>query len=96
MSQTVTIQCGERLSIERVESLYSEMEAAIREASDIELAAGQVQFCDTAGLQLILGLYTSLERNGQHLRWTDPAEVIYETSALLGLQDRLGLPERAA
>ncbi|MCY0966043.1 STAS domain-containing protein [Parathalassolituus penaei] len=95
MSQTVTIQCGERLSIERVESLYSEMETAIRDAADIELAAGQVQFCDTAGLQLILGLFIRLQINSQQLRWAEPSEVIYETSALLGLQDRLGLPKRA-
>ena len=96
MSQTVTIQCGERLSIERVESLYSEMEMAIREGHDIELAASHVQFCDTAGLQLILGLNRAMMTSGHLLSWNTPADVIYETSALLGLQDSLGLPQRAA
>jgi ABC-type transporter Mla MlaB component len=95
MNQTLRIQCGERLSIERVESLYSEMELAVREARDVELLASQVQFCDTAGLQLLLSLQQALQKQGLHIRWQAPSEVIYETSALLGLQNHLGLPEQA-
>jgi anti-anti-sigma regulatory factor len=94
MNQTLRIQCGERLSIERVESLYTEMELAVREARDVELLASQVQFCDTAGLQLVLGLQQSLQKQGLHIRWQAPSEVIYETSALLGLQSHIGLPEQ--
>lgn len=95
MNQTAKIQCGERLSIERVESLYTEMELAVREARDVELLASQVQFCDTAGLQLVLGLQQALQKQGLHIRWQAASEVIYETSALLGLQSHIGLPEQA-
>lgn len=96
MNQTVSIQCGERLSIERVEDLYNDMDAALRNGSDIELEADRVQFCDTAGLQLVLSLQQALSASGHQLLWKEPTDVIYETSQLIGLQDLIGLPIKAA
>jgi len=96
MSESVSIDCGARLSIERVDALHQEMEQALRDAKDIELKADEVQYCDTAGLQLVLALYRAVESAGHSVSWGGVSETVVETAAILGMKQALGLDEQAA
>lgn len=93
MTDSITIDCGERLSIDRVEALFTEMEAAIRHGGQITLDATHVQFCDTAGLQLLLSLQTTLEQTGHEIAWLGFTDVVSETAGYLGLNNVLHLSE---
>ncbi|UXD88236.1 STAS domain-containing protein [Thalassolituus hydrocarboniclasticus] len=93
MTDSVTIDCGERLSIEQVEKLYASAEQALATAGDISLIAGQVQYCDTAGLQLVLSLQRTLEKTGHRIHWQSVSDSVREISAYLGLTSELNLSE---
>lgn len=88
------VSCGERLSIDRVEQLYGDFEAALSEGGDIELDAEQLVFCDSAGLQLAIALQQKLATTDHQLRWRSPPAVLVETAQILGLAQILNLNEQ--
>ena len=67
------VECGERMTIEQVESLYSQLEIALLEHDQIELIADRVQQCDTASLQLILNLLRISKQQGHTVKWIKPS-----------------------
>jgi len=87
------IDCGERLTIEQVENLYSQMESVMMEYDEIELVADRVQQCDTASLQLILNFQRSSEKSGHKVQWRSPSDPILNVADLLGMTELLGLNE---
>ena len=91
MSDRFNIDCGERLSIEHVERLYSEMESALTSEADVELNAADVNYCDTAGLQLIVSLRRELQKTGHDIHWLGSSDILTETAGYLGLCSSLGL-----
>jgi len=91
MSDRISINCGERLSIEHVERLYSEMESALTSDADVELDGSQVHYCDTAGLQLVVSLRRELQKTGHDIHWSGSSENLSETAGYLGLCSPLGL-----
>lgn len=95
MTDNVTVDCGERLSIEQVEQLYASAEQALALATsgNISLIAGQVQYCDSAGLQLVLALQKTLEKTGHRIHWQSVSESVWEISGYLGLTQALNLSE---
>lgn len=93
MTDNAMIECGERLSIEHVEMLYANAEQALATAGNITLIADRVQYCDTAGLQLLLTLQKTLEKTGHKIHWQSVSETVREVSAYLGLTDALNLPD---
>lgn len=97
MTDSITIDFGERLSIERAEALYAQIERSLQQSSskngDICLDGRQVQFCDTAGLQLLLALQKTLQKTGLTLSWRGYSPVLYETAGYLGLSSVLTLTE---
>jgi ABC-type transporter Mla MlaB component len=92
MSERIRIHCGERLSIEHVEALYSEMESALSSEADVELDGGDVHYCDTAGLQLLVSLRRELQKTSHDVHWLASSDTLRETSGYLGLCSSLGLP----
>lgn len=90
------ISCGERLSIDKVEGLYSEMEAAIAKGEDIQLNAAEIAYCDSAGLQLVIALQQTLSTTNHHVHWQDPSEVLITTADYLGLRETLHIPSNQA
>nr|WP_281423948.1 STAS domain-containing protein [Oceanobacter mangrovi] len=77
------------MSIECVEALHQEMEQAVRDAQDIFLKADDVQYCDTAGLQLLLALVQTVQAAGLQISWQGVSDVVRDTSKLLGLTSAL-------
>lgn len=91
--ERISINCGERLSIEHVERLYSEMEQALASGADVELEASQVHYCDTAGLQLVVVLRRALQKTGHDILWQGSSDNLLETAGYLGLHTSLGLSD---
>ena len=91
MSDRINFHCGDRLSIEHVERLYSEMESALTSDVDIELNASDVNYCDTAGLQLVVSLRQKLQVTGHDIYWSGSSDCLNETAGYLGLRASLGL-----
>ena len=91
MSDRINISCGERLSIEHVERLYGEMENALTSDADVELDASKVNYCDTAGLQLLVSLRRELQKTGHDIHWSGSSNSLSETAGYLGLCSSLGL-----
>ena len=87
------IECGERMTIEQVESLYSQLESALLEHDQIELIADRVQQCDTASLQLILNLLRISKQQGNTVKWIKPSPAVINVAELLGLSEPLELQQ---
>lgn len=96
MTQVHTLQCGERLSIDQVERLHTEIEEALRDGQGIELNAHQVQFCDTAGLQMLLALKRQMAETETTLGWVSVSPSVVQTAELLGLKQLLEMPDAEA
>jgi ABC-type transporter Mla MlaB component len=87
------VECGERMTIEQVESLYSQLESALLEHDQIELIADRVQQCDTASLQLILNLLRISKQQGHTVKWIKPSPAVINVAELLGLSEPLELQQ---
>ncbi len=87
------VECGERMTIEQVESLYSQLEIALLEHDQIELIADRVQQCDTASLQLILNLLRISKQQGHTVKWIKPSPAVINVAELLGLSEPLELQQ---
>ena len=93
MPEGQQIECGERMTMEQVESLYSQLESALLEHDQIDLIADRVQQCDTASLQLIVNLLRISKQQGHTVRWVKPSEAIINVAELLGLTEPLELTQ---
>lgn len=93
MSDSCPISCGSRLSIDQAESLYERFEAAVLAGGDVVLDAGEVEYSDTAGYQLIISLNKTLATTGHTVKWQEVSDNIREITGYLGLKQVLNLPE---
>lgn len=93
MPEGQQIECGERMTIEQVESLYSQLESALLEHDHIDLIADRVQQCDTASLQLIVNLLRISKQQGHTVKWVKPSDAIINVAELLGLIEPLELTQ---
>lgn len=93
MSEGHQIVCSERMTIEKVESFYTELESALLEHTEIELIAEGVQQCDTASLQLITHFIDAAKKQGHRVTWVKPSESIINVAELLGLLEPLELTQ---
>ncbi|ASP40594.1 hypothetical protein CHH28_18820 [Bacterioplanes sanyensis] len=88
-----TLSCGARLSIDQAEHLHSQFQAALSSPEPLLIDAGDVQYADSAGLQLLLALKQSLAGSGQSFSWGNVSDVVYECADLLGLTAQLSLSD---
>lgn len=93
MSAGTAIECGERLSIERAEEMQPVLEKSLNDSMGIVLDGSAIQYCDTAGLQLVLSLQKTLSKTGHSVQWSAVSPVLLETAGYLGFTDALNLSE---
>ena len=93
MSEVVSVDCGVRLSIDQVDQLYTACESAIASGCHIHFDASHVEYCDTAGLQLVLSLQNTLMARDCEFHWQSPTEVLIQTAKYLGLVSLLKFPQ---
>ena len=79
------IDLGAELTIQSVSTCKQMLADVINEGFDIQIDVQKLQKIDTAGVQLLLSLNTTLEKSGQQIAWKGGASLINETAALLGL-----------
>ena len=87
------VECGERMTIEKVESLYGQLELALLEYDNVELIADRVQQCDTASLQLIVNFFKISKQQSRTVKWVKPSQAIINVAELLGLLEPLELTQ---
>lgn len=93
MTDNVMIQCDAKMTIAVVEDYFGKFEQALGEGTSITLQAEAVQQVDTAFLQMICCLQTSLKDQDLSLIWQSPSEALINAADNLGLQQVLGLDQ---
>lgn len=91
MSNAVTVDLPENLTIANAESLYSELDQYINGSKDVVFSANDVARADTAGLQLIYVFMKTLKEREAEVSWSSPSSALIEASEQLGLKVHLGL-----
>lgn len=90
MSECVTFELPDRLTIAQVESLHEKLEPILHNNTDVALEGKAVVQADTAGLQTLLAFAKTLEKRGAHMSWSSKSDALNEAIAHLGLQESLG------
>jgi len=93
MTDTIPINCGNRLSIDQAEALLEKLEAAVQVGGDVVLDGSEVQYSDTAGYQLLISLRKTLETTGNSIQWHAVSDNIREITGYLGLKQAINLPD---
>ncbi len=91
MSNAVTVDLPENLTIANAESLYNELDQYISGSKDVVFSANDVARADTAGLQLIYVFMRTLKQHEAEVSWSSPSSALIEASEQLGLKEHLGL-----
>ncbi len=85
------INCGDSLTIHHAIALHKKIITALDNSSTIELLAASIVRVDSAGLQLIAALTNELNRIGGQLIWSEPSQVLIDSSNTLGMNRSIGL-----
>lgn len=84
-TKKATVNCGEALTISNVADLHAKLTSALESSSTIELDVHEVEKVDTAGLQLLVALYSELDKSDGDLTWKAPSEAFKEAVAVTGM-----------
>lgn len=91
VDKTLTLNCGEALTIATASDFHQKVSQALNESSSIELLADSVSKIDTAGMQLVVSLKRELERIGGSLTWNKPSDVVTQSIVTLGLKSHFDI-----
>jgi anti-anti-sigma factor len=86
LSNAITIQCENILSIANVKLLHQDLKSAVHNSDEIILNADQVERVDFASLQLFASLFNDSEKNGITVRWDNPSEELKKSIKVVGLE----------
>ena len=79
------IHLGADLTIRSVAACKELIDQSLSSGFDIRLAAGDLQKIDSAGLQLLFSLKTTLEKTAQSIQWESGNSIINEAAGLIGM-----------
>lgn len=79
------------VTIVRVADLHSQWVGIVNEGKSIQVDASAVTQVDTAGMQLLLGLYQGLKGSDAQCLWLNPSDAFMDAVQDLGLADAMGL-----
>lgn len=91
MATVETIKLEKHLQIMLVESLHEELEEIVSSGAELSLDGSQVEKCDTACLQLLAAVQTSLNGRENEIRWVGASAILLESAQQLGLLEALNL-----
>lgn len=86
-----TVACGDVLDISVVGQKHTEFKNALESKQAIEIAAGELQRIDGAGIQMLVALFRQAEQDQLEINWKGKSESLLEAASLLGLQKQLHL-----
>ncbi len=79
------INLGAELTIRTIADVKSRIEEVMLDQSRVRLAAAALQKIDSAGLQMLYSLKTTLLKNHQAIEWLSDSELIDQAATSLGL-----------
>ncbi|ODS23974.1 hypothetical protein AB835_06070 [Candidatus Endobugula sertula] len=85
------IDCGDALTIANVAAIHHKIQEALKNSSNIELAASDVEKVDTAGLQVFVALQKEVEKTHGQLIWKNPSDALRKAADTLGLTKCISL-----
>lgn len=91
MEDVTTIELGERLTIADVHDRYHEWQDAISGSGAIAIDAGDITAVDTAGLQLLLAVRTTVLNQSREFTWQAVSGDLKNVAALIDMTDLMGL-----
>ncbi len=83
----------EKFTIAQSDACFQRLMAQVEQGCDIDLDGGAVERIDAAGIQLLLVVQQVLMEARHAMRWVRVSEVLRESVTLLGLAERLDLPD---
>lgn len=90
MEQT-KVGCGDSLDISVVSQFHSQLKDVLHDAKSIELAAGDLQRIDGAGIQMLVAFFKEAEQMHIHVDWSETSDALVKAASLLGLTEQLNL-----
>ena len=91
MSNQVSVDLPENLTIATAEGLHDELEPLVTGSQDVTLNGAAVARVDTAGVQIIYSFMQALENAGASVNWEKPSDSLLEASEKLGMTEHLAL-----
>jgi len=92
MSENV-IELPESLTIHHIEAEFGNLKIAFQsDASEIKISAGKVDAIDTSGLQALLSLIKTADKQEKTISWDSAPEVLTAGASKLGIAEKLHLP----
>ena len=88
----IHLACGEVLDISRAADFHQELKAALGKGSVVVLDGAEIERIDAAALQLCAAFFHDAAARKLKAKWLSPSEPLLRAAGLLGLLDRLGLP----
>lgn len=78
------ISLGSELTIKTVESIKTQIDDSLLVDDDVVMNAEEMIKIDTAGLQLLFSLKSSLDKTGHHIKWVGTSSVINDSAEVIG------------
>ena len=91
--QTVTIDCGDALSIADVGDFYADLLVLLAEGKTVQFDVSQLERIDAAALQTLYAYSKEAASNGNPLKWDQPSEAFCRSARLLGLAQLMNIDD---
>ncbi len=89
----VVVSCGDILDIAKAEGFHQELKAALGKGGEVVLDAAELERIDAAALQLCTAFFSDASARKVSAKWRSPSDSLIKSAGLLGLSEKLGLPE---
>ena len=87
----VEIKCESRLDISMSESFKNDLIKALDGNEAIEIDTANVEYADTAVMQLFTAFSIKAKEQSMDVQWKQPSDAFISSANLLGLTDLLGV-----
>ena len=89
MAESITYQLEKFADISKAEVLHEKLESYLNDGVNITIDASLVERIDTSAIQILLSLFSSMEK--QHLQATikNPSETFLAAASMLGVSEFL-------
>ena len=89
MAESITYQLEKFADISKAETLHEKLESYLNDGVNVNIDASQVERIDTSVIQILLSIFSTMEK--QHLQASikDPSETFQKAASMLGVSDFL-------
>ncbi len=90
----IVIHCGTSLGIHSITAQMETLNKALSIQKTLIIDAEELSEIDTAAMQLFLAFKNAAARQNIAIQWRNPSKTLMQVSALLGMQEQLGLSSK--